>query len=180
MMRIDDGALRGQLPMVMAADPLIPSFLMAFEDILDTLEGHVDMQPHVLDPTVAPLEMVRWVATWAGFEVSPSLPPERQRLLVQAAGNVVRWRGTREGLTMLMEAFTGGEVEVTDGGGVFAQGEAPERTTRVTVHLSQAGTLDDTQLVGLVRDQLPADAIIELTIGDRRVEESRPEGEEQE
>lgn len=179
-MRSDAGTLRSQLPMVMASDPVIPRFLMAFEDILESLEGQVDMQPHVLDPALAPLEMVRWVATWAGFEVSPSLAPDRQRLLVRAAGEVVRWRGTKTGLTRLLVAFTGGEVTVTDGGGVFEQGAAPERTTRVSVHLSQAGSLDDAQLVGLVRDQLPADALIELTIGDRLVEESHDaDGEEE-
>jgi phage tail-like protein len=166
--------------MVMASDPVIPRFLMAFEDILDSLDGHVEMRPHVLDYAVAPLEMVRWIATWAGFEVSPSLPPDRQRLLVRAAGEVVRWRGTKTGLTTLLEAFTGGDVTVADGGGVFEQGAAPERTTRVSVHLTQAGDLDDAQLVGLVRDQLPADALIELTVGDRRVEESDGEDGEEE
>ena len=174
----DEGILRSQLPMVMAADPVIPRLLMAFEDILGTLEGHVDTQPHVLDPSVAPLPMVRWMAHWAGFEVSPSLSDRRQRLLVEAAGGAVRWRGTNEGLTRLLEAFTGADVDVTDRGGVFREGEAPGRSTRVTVHLTGAGSLDDAQLVGLVRDQLPADATIELTVGDRLVEETEDGGTE--
>lgn len=168
----DEGILRSQLPMVMAADPVVPRFLMAFEDILASLEDHIETQPHVLDPTVAPLPMVRWMGHWAGFEVSPSLSDERQRLLVEAAGGFVRMRGTNLGLARLLEAFTGADVVVEDGGGIFREGEAPERSTRVTVRLTGAGSLDDAQLVGLVRDQLAADATIEITVGDRVVEET--------
>jgi phage tail-like protein len=166
--------------MVMASDVTLPRFLMAFEDIIDTIDGHIETQPHVLDPTVAPLEMVRWIAKWVGFEVSPSLPSDRQRQLALAAGEVVRWRGTNRGLTALLEAFTGAEVTVADRGGVFREGQAPDRSVRVTVRVSEAGSLDDAQLVELVRDQLPADALIELAVGDRRVEESDLEDEEDE
>ena len=177
MMRSDEGVLRSQLPMVMAADPFIPRFLMAFEDILDTIDGQVETQPHVLDPTVAPLEILRWVAKWVGFDVSPSLPEDRQRRLVKAAGAVVRWRGSARGLKSLLEAFTGADATVLDSGGVYKAGEAPRRSVRVSIHLTEAGSLDDTQLVSLVRDQLPADAYVELTIGDRVVEEAEDQHE---
>lgn len=166
--------------MAMAEDAFIPRFLMAFEDIVDSLEGHIETRPYILDPTVSPLSMVRWVAKWVGFEISPSLPPGRQRRLIQAAGKVVRWRGTRRGLEELLEAFTDGDATVEDHGGVYRESEAPPRNVRVSVHLTEAGSLDDAQLVSLVRDQLPADALIELTVGDRRVEEADPDEESSE
>ncbi len=169
------GWLVEQLPRPLATDDFVQRLVGLFEEVADSVRGRVDGIEHCLDPRLAPVELVRWMGGWLGLALAPSLPEERQRGILRAAGALLDWRGTRRGLEGLLEAFTAAPVQVRDHGGVFTRGAAPPADPRVTVRLESTGGLDEQQLLELVRAEVPAGAVVELLVQSRRVE-ARPPG----
>lgn len=162
------GWLARQLPRALGEDDFMRRFLRGFEEIAGSLHARVEGFEHNLDVRLAPPEFVRWMGGWLGLAIE-ALPEAHQRSLVRAAGPLFAWRGTRQGLQGLLEAFTRGEVEIEDGGGVFAGGKAPPNPGRIVVRLAHTGPLDERQLALLIRQEIPASAWFELSIGGRPV-----------
>jgi len=124
----------------------------------------------LVDPAVAPPSMVRFIAGWLALPpINPALDELYQRRLVLHASKLQWWRGTKLGLSGLLELFTDGTVEVVDTGGVFRQGEVRRRPAQVVVRVQKAGWLSEADLVELVRDEVPANVDLQLFIGDRRI-----------
>lgn len=165
------GWLVEQLPGALSTDPFVPRFVGIFEEIAGTLRQRVEGLEHVLDVGLAPPEFVRWMGTWLGLTVQPSLPEDRQRTLVAAAGTLWVWRGTRRGLQGLLEAYTGAVVGIEDSGGVFAAGRGAPGPKRVVVRLTGSGELDEAHLLELVRRELPPDAALELRVASHVVQQ---------
>jgi phage tail-like protein len=159
---IADGWLADQLPQPLAEDHFTRQFLRIFEDVASSVRARVVDFEHVLDPGLAPVEFVRWMGQWLAVPVQPFLAEERQRALVAAAGALWKRRGTKQGLSGLLEALTGAEVEIDDGGGVFTESEAPTNTKKVIVRVQDRGGLTDEQLVDFIRLEVPANAVVEL------------------
>lgn len=158
-----------QLPSVLADDPFLRRFLGIFEEITDSIVQRIDGLHHVIDPSIAPPEAVRWMGHWLGLDIEPTLPEERQRRFLKMVGPLFAWRGTTVGLERMLEALTGVEATVTDSGGVFAEGTVGVvGPKKVTVELESAGGLTDGQVMDLVLLEMPADVDVELVIGGRR------------
>jgi phage tail-like protein len=164
------GWLVEQLPRPLAEDGFASRLVGMLEEVADSVRGRIDGIEHCLDPGLAPVELVRWMGGWLGLALEPTLPEERQRDVLAAAGALLAWRGTRRGLEGLLEAFTAAPVQVHDNGGVFPRGSAPPVDRRVTVRLESTGGLDEQQLLELIRAEVPADAEVELLVQGRRVE----------
>jgi phage tail-like protein len=172
--------LVGQLPVGMLEDGFFYRFASIFQEQAATYLDAADNIVHTVDPAVAPSGMVRFLAAWLALPpLEPSLPELYQRELVKAAGKLRWWRGTKRGLAQLLSALTGSDVEVTDNGGVFRQGEANRLQPHVTVRADSTGWLSEEELVDLVRDEVPANATFELSVGGRRLWPSEAEGGEQ-
>lgn len=166
------GWLVGQLPRPMAEDSFLPRFVGIVEEVASSVIGRIDDIEHHLDIGLAPPDFVRWLGSWLGVTLDPSLPPHRQRDVVRAAGRLQPWRGTRSYLEGLLAAYTGGNVVVTDSGGVVSAGQQTSMHKRVTVRLKRSGGLDHEQLLTLIAAEVPADAIVDLRIDEEPV---RPE-----
>lgn len=165
-----DRWLVGQLPSAMLTDDFFVRFVALFQAEADTLMSHADSMPYLVDPTVAPPEMVRWLGSWIGVEsIDAGLPVQRQREIVRASARTLALRGTARGLRAMLELLTGGPVEMIDGGGVFREGEAPADPARVLLRVATTGTLSESELVALVADEVPAHVRAELWVGGRRV-----------
>lgn len=175
MTTIRQGWLREQLPTVMAEDPFTSRFVQVFEDVATTMRERSDAIDDLFDVTVAPPGIVRFIGSWVGIEVPASLPVESQRRLVQAAGPLLRWRGTARGVEKLVEAVTGADVAVDENGGVFAEGDAPQRNPVVTIEVTDTGPLNEEQLLAMLRAEVPADAVLELRVAGHAVEEPETE-----
>lgn len=175
MTTIRPGWLREQLPTVMAEDPFTGRFVQVFEDVATTIRERSDAIDDLFDVTVAPPGIVRFIGSWVGIDVPPSLPVESQRRLVQAAGPLLRWRGTARGIEKLVEAVTGADVTVDEHGGVFAEGNAPSRNPVVAVEVTDTGPLNEEQLLAMLRAEVPADAILELRVAGHAVEQPTEE-----
>ena len=158
------GWLVAELPTMMAEDHFTTRFVGIFEELAGGVRARVDGFEDALDPGLAPPEFVRWVGSWLGLALDPSLPEERQRGLVAAAGALFPFRGTARGLRGLLEAFTEGTVDIQDGAGVFREGLAPPNRHHVVITVRGSGGMTEEHLAELVRQELPAVATFELKV----------------
>lgn len=168
------GWLVDQLPRALAHDRFTRGFVGIFEEIADGIRSQIDALEYYVDVDTAPPGFVRWLGSWIGLDVEATLPEERQRAIVRVAGHLFTVRGTAQGLTALLEAVTGGEVRVVDGGGVWPAGEAPPNPRRILVRLTDTGGLDEVHLYRLIASELPVGTSVELRIGDRTVAPPAP------
>lgn len=162
-----DSWLIGQLPMGMVDDDFFLRFVSMFEEEATTLLDGVDNIPQVVDPTVAPAAMVRWLGSWIGLPpIDSSLDEDMQRRLVRTGSECLAWRGTRRGLERFLEAMTGGPAEVIESGSVRRdEGDrAPEPS--VVMRVPGTGSMSTRDFVAVVSDELPANASFEIWIGD--------------
>ena len=150
------------------ADAFLVRFVRIIQEVANTILHQVDNVPHLFDISVAPDVMVRTIGAWVGLDwVDPSRPEELQRRLVREYSLGVPWRGTRVGLTRLLESICGEPVTIRDSGGVYAQGEVPERPPHVHIDVPQSSWAEDDDLVRIVESELPASVTFELSVEGR-------------
>jgi phage tail-like protein len=160
--------LINQMPVGMLESDFFVRFLSLFQEVATTLLDGADNVENIVDPTIAPDAMLRWMASWIGVDsVDRSLPDELQRLIVRSSSETMSWRGTKAGLTRFLEMTSGGAAEVVDGGGVWREGEAPSDTATVRMTVASTGWLGEADFIALLRDEVPAHVRAELYIGDR-------------
>ncbi len=163
--------LVGQLPMGMLDDDFYVRFVSLFQQVGSGLLDDVDNIANVVDPSVAPVPVLPWLASWLGMPwIDESLPEEAQRRIVHQAGRALAWRGTQRGFTTLLQAVTGDEVVVEDLGSVRRAVEgasAPDPFVRVVA--GSTGWLSDEDFVELVAGELPAPVRFEVVAGGRRL-----------
>lgn len=162
--------LLNQLPVGMLDDEFFVRFVSIFQEIGTSLLANADNIDYLADASVAPDAMVRWLGSWIGTEaIDPSLADTLQRRIVAGAAATLAWRGTASGLTRFLELISGGPAEVSDGGGVWRDGEAPADTAWVRMRVESTGWMPERDFVDLVRDEVPAHVYAELYVGERRV-----------
>ncbi len=168
-MRRDDWLLH-QLPVGMAEDDFLFRFVSIFQRVSDTVVHQIDTLPHMFDPTVAPEPMVQSMAQWLGVDwLDSSIDGRLQREIVLKYAELIQWRGTKRGLTTLLELLSGSPATVRDSGGVFAEGESPAATPHVRLDVESAGWNTTADLVRIVRDELPATVTFDLWVAGERV-----------
>jgi len=159
-----------QLPVGMLDGDFFVRFVSIFQELGTTLLENADNIDNLVDLSVAPDVMVRWLSSWiGGGTIDPSLPHELQRRIVSSAAHTLTWRGTARGLKLFLELASGGPAEVTDGGGVWRAGEAPADTTWVSMSVQSTGWMPENDFVELVRDEVPAHTRAELFVAGRCV-----------
>lgn len=170
--RKDDWMLN-QLPVGMLDSDFFVRFVSIFQEVGTTLLADADNVDHLLDVTVAPDAMVRWLGSWLGMQaIDPSLPDALQRRIVRSAAETLGWRGTKAGLRRFLELVSGGPAEVDEGGGVWRDGEVPADTAWVRLRVDSTGWLQEADFVALVRDEIPAHVRAALVVGGRTVWDS--------
>jgi phage tail-like protein len=138
-MRRDDWLLH-QLPVGMVEDDFLYRFVSIFQRVADTAMHQIDTLPHVFDPTVAPEPMVQTMARWLGVEwLDSSLDGRLQREIVLRYSELIQWRGTKRGLTRLLELLSGAPATVRDSGGIFPEGESPAAAPHVRIDVESTG-----------------------------------------
>jgi phage tail-like protein len=165
-----NGWLIGQLPQAMARDRVIDGFVHACQEVADGLRHRIESVEHELDVDLAAPEMLTFVASWLGVQAetlgSADEPVrEAQRRLIRAVGQVLGWRGTRRGVETLLEALTGGRVDVSDSGGVFGRDDPLSPADDVVrIAMAHTGGLSEQQILAFLADELPVGARVELTV----------------
>jgi phage tail-like protein len=168
--RRDPNWMLQQLPVAMASEDFFVRFVSIFQHVGGTLLEDADTIDHILDLTVAPPPMVRWLGSWIGLRaLDESLPESLQRRIVESAARTLAWRGTAYGLRTYLELITGGPVVVEEGGGIWRTGEAPTDTAWLRLRVESSGMLAEAELVEVVRDEVPAHVRAELYVAGRRL-----------
>lgn len=169
MSRPDDWLLR-QLPQGMLAEDFFVRFVSIFQEEAGTLLAHADNLPYLAEIGLAPTAMIRQMARWLGLPgIDASYPPETQRRILRTAAATLQWRGTVSGLARLLELYSGGSVRISEGGGVFREGEAPEGPAWVVLDVDSTGPLGETDFLTLVLDEVPANVRAEVRVGGRQI-----------
>ncbi len=162
--------LLNQLPMGMLEDDFFTRFVAIFQDVATTMLEGVDNLDNIVDVTVAPEPVVRWLGSWLGVaSIDSSLPHELQRRIVRESAKILAWRGTRRGLEGFLGLVSGGPVSVEESGGVFPEGEAPRLPPHVRMQVESTGWVAEEDFVALVADELPAHVTFELFVGERQL-----------
>jgi phage tail-like protein len=160
--------LVGQLPMGMLDDDFFVRFTSIFQEVATSFLEGADNISNVVDVTVAPQELVRWLGSWIGLEsVDASLEESLQRRLVRQAGRDLAWRGTRRGLEEFLAVVTGSPVVVEESGEIGRAGHLGVRTPSVTVRAASTGWMSDDDFVALVSDEIPANVRLAVYVNDR-------------
>lgn len=102
------------LPEIYSEDDFLGRYLLIFEAMLSPSIWTVDSFDLFLSPETAPLEWVRWMASWFDLLVIPELPEDRQRAVLQQAGWLFKRRGTRLGLERMLELYFGVRPEIIE------------------------------------------------------------------
>ena len=167
-----------QLPVGMLDSDFFVRFVSIFQELGGTLLEGADNIENLLDPTVAPDAMVRWLGSWiGGGPVDPSLPRRAAAShRAQLGPDADLARHPRRAASSFLELTSGGPAEVVDGGGVWREGEAPDDTAWVTMKVDSTGWLPEADFVALVRDEVPAHVRAELYVGERPAWQSDLEG----
>lgn len=136
------------LPAIFQDGDFLGRFLMIFQSIWEPLEyrqDHVDMY---FDPRTAPTPFLGWLSDWFGV-VGPVTEEGRLRALLTEAVELYRWRGTKYGLTRLIEICTG----VTP---VINETPADPAILHIRVTLPPESKLDRETIERLVNEHKPA------------------------
>jgi phage tail-like protein len=146
---------------------LAQRFTGALDVVIAPVLATLDSSDAYVDPRLAPLDFVDWLAEWVGVELDASWPEDRQRALVAQAAGLFAWRGTVRGVTEAVAIYTGVEPEITETGGTAwsrsppPSGEVPGSPAaalrvRVRVPAGEADTVDQARLDRLVAAAKPA------------------------
>jgi phage tail-like protein len=106
------------MPAVYQEDEFTGRFTAGLDDVIAPVLATLDCLDSYIDPTVAPQDFLDWLATWVAIPMHEDIPLERRRILVANAVRLHRMRGTVTGLRVQVELLTGGEVDLSDNGGV--------------------------------------------------------------
>ena len=154
------------LPAVLRTDDMTASFVDGLDEVLAPVLLTLDNLNAYIDPETAPLDFVSWLAAWFGVELDPLWDETRSRRTIDRIAKLQQRRGTAHALGELVEALTGGEVEVDDGGGVwttFDPGAAPQGESRTEVHITVTGGTSGPQVPTVVRSFLPPSKHLRFT-----------------
>lgn len=102
------------MPIIYHDNEFLGRYLMIFEALWEPLEQRQDHIDTYFDPRTCPESFLPWIAKWFDFSLNPQWPEPRRRQVVSEAMELYRWRGTRYGLTRLIELCTGVTPEIVD------------------------------------------------------------------
>jgi phage tail-like protein len=166
------------LPSSLQQDPFLRRFLLIFEAVLAPLERLVDTLPLYTEARMTPAEFLPWLAGWVDLVLDAGWPEDRQRALIAHAAEIYRWRGTRRGLRLRLEACTGGRVVIQEyqDGFVLGRESGLGLTTRlgsaprdpqlfvVTIAVPDPSQVDPQSLRAVIEEDKPAHATYRLQV----------------
>ena len=102
-----------QLPIIFHDSDLFRRMLLIYENIWERLEQRQDCLEMYFDPRTCPASFLRWLASWFDVAIDPHWPEARIRALLLELIQLYRWRGTKYGLTRMLEVCAGVASEIT-------------------------------------------------------------------
>jgi len=155
------------LPALYHDNDIAQRFTAALDIVLAPVLATLDSSHAYVDPLLAPLDFVEWLAEWVGVELDASWPEARQRALVARAADLFAWRGTVRGVSDAVAIYTGVVPEIVESGATAWTGVPPpagelpgfaagELVVRVRIAPGDADAIDPVRLDRLVAAAKPA------------------------
>lgn len=123
--------MRGELPSVHSPRPVgqtLPSIYLddsvaqglceTFDRMLAPAFFVLDCFPAYLDPSTAPADSLSWLAGWIGLTLEGHETPDKKRELIATGAELLRRRGTPQGMREAVIAAFGVDPEIRETGGV--------------------------------------------------------------
>jgi phage tail-like protein len=110
----------GYLPAIFRQEPFLGSFLLAFETVLSGTDGNPGLEfaiGHVadyLDPWATGADFLPWLAGWVSLSLRADWDEKTQRSFIQEIVPLYRLRGTLNGLSRMLQLYTGQPVVIYD------------------------------------------------------------------
>jgi len=149
------------MPYMYSDHPFLGRYMLIFEDLfgpLDQTIAHFDL---FLDPHTAPESYLSILADWLGLVLDDRWPAERRRAILRSAVEMYDFRGTKKGLTQLLEASTECKVDV-------AENTDGPHTFRVVITPPKGKNVDEQMVRHLIDTNKPAHTVYKLQIKGRR------------
>jgi phage tail-like protein len=137
------------LPVIFQDGDFLGRFLLIFQSIWEPLEHRQDHMDMYFDPKTCPAPFLEWLSDWLGVNVGQIAEEGRLRSLIAEAVELYRWRGTRYGLTRLIEICTG----VTP---IIAESPENPAVLHIRVAVPPESNIDRDRIERLVKDHKPA------------------------
>jgi phage tail-like protein len=102
------------LPAIFHDGDFLGRYLQIFEAIWEPLEQRQDHIAMYFDPATCPAAVLPLLSSWLDLYFDRTRQESRQRALLAEAMELYRWRGTRYGLTRMIELSIGITPEVLD------------------------------------------------------------------
>ena len=146
-------------------DPQAPGLEEILEGIAPAAAGQAELPgiERYFDPSQAPAEFLEWLANWVALSLRADLDEARRRKLIANAASLYRMRGTKQGLTELIQIYTDLPPEINElavpfqvgvhatiGLDTLLDGGAPF-FFRVTVRLGRFDPVEKQRLMDVVR-----------------------------
>ncbi len=95
-------------------DDLMARFLMLFDSFWHPLDTMIGSMHHYLDPRTAPSGLLPWLAACVDLTLNNAWTEAQKRRLIGSALQLYRMRGTRRGLQLFLEIYTGQTPQVIE------------------------------------------------------------------
>jgi phage tail-like protein len=102
------------LPTIFQENDFLGRYLQIFETIWEPLEQRQDHISMYFDPRTCPAALLPWFASWFGLSLNPHWPETHRRAMLFETIALYRWRGTKYGLSRMIEVCTGLKPEITE------------------------------------------------------------------
>jgi phage tail-like protein len=159
------------VPPMLAEDPFVQRMLPALDDVLAPIISTMDCFPSYLDPEIAPMDMVMYIASWLFPNIDEEWGEDALRHALATAVSRSGWRGTSHGLEMALVPYEAASVTIEDSGGVTVSTTATDPSTwpdapepRVTVRFTPAGNEPDAaeRVAKVIQTLVPAHTLLTL------------------
>jgi phage tail-like protein len=108
------GALKYLPGLYAEQDDLMGRFLMLFESYWQPLDNMIGSMHHYLDPRTAPTGLLPWLARCVDLTLNDAWTEAQKRRLIGSALQLYRTRGTRRGLQLFLEIYTGQTPQIIE------------------------------------------------------------------
>jgi phage tail-like protein len=157
------------VPPMLAEDPFVQRMMPAFDEVLAPIISTLDCFPSYLDPALAPMDMVTYMASWLFPNYEDQLSEEGLRHALASVVERSGWRGTARGIREALQTFELASIDIEDSGSTVVSTkptdpttwpEVAPPTTKVTCVAGPNASIDDDQIIGILRFLVPAHVIL--------------------
>ncbi len=145
------------LPILFQESDFLGRFLLIFETLWEPLEQRQDHIDMYLDPRTCPYQFLPWLSGWFGLDMDPAWPEMRRRRVLAQAITLYRWRGTRQGLSDIIEVCTGLAPEIRES-------PAEPFIFDISVSIPPGSDVEPALIEDLIKAHKPAHAGYRLTV----------------